>query len=50
MVMMSAIGDVVHALPVITAIKRHRPHARITWILQAPGAALVNGHKDVDEI
>ncbi len=50
MVMMSAIGDVVHALPVITAIKRHRPHAHITWILQAPGAALVNGHKDVDEI
>ena len=50
MVMMSAIGDVVHALPVITAIKRHRPHAQITWILQAPGAALVNGHKDVDEI
>ena len=50
MVMMSAIGDVVHALPVITAIKRHRPHARITWILQAPGASLVDGHKDVDEI
>jgi len=50
MVMMSAIGDVVHALPVITAIKRHRPRARITWILQAPGAALVKGHKDVDEI
>ena len=50
MVMMSAIGDVVHALPVITAIKRHRPHAQVTWILQAPGAALVNGHKDVDEI
>ncbi|MCE9618346.1 MAG: glycosyltransferase family 9 protein [Planctomycetes bacterium] len=49
-VMMSAIGDVVHALPVVTAIKRHRPRAHITWILQAPGAALVSGHKDVDEI
>jgi heptosyltransferase I len=49
-VMMSAIGDVVHALPVVTAIKRHRPRSHLTWILQAPGAALVEGHADVDEI
>ena len=37
-VMMSAIGDAVHTLPIVTAIKRHNPASRITWILQ-PGPA-----------
>ena len=50
LVMLSALGDVVHALPVVTAIKRHMPAARLTWILQPGPAALVRGHPDVDEI
>jgi heptosyltransferase I len=49
-VMMSAIGDAVHVLPVVTALKRHDPTSRITWILQAGPATLVRGHPDVDEI
>jgi len=49
-VMMSAVGDAVHVLPVINAIKRDRPRARITWLLQAGPAALVRGHPAVDEI
>jgi heptosyltransferase I len=49
-VMMSAIGDAVHVLPVITALKRHDPTSRITWILQPGPASLVRGHPDVDEI
>lgn len=49
-VMMSAVGDAVHALPVVTAIKRHDPLARVTWILQPGPATLVRGHPDVDEI
>ncbi len=49
-VMMSAIGDVVHVLPLVTALKRHSPHVRITWILQPAGATLVRGHWGVDEI
>lgn len=48
--MMSAIGDAVHALPVITALKRHDPGIRLTWILQPGPARLVGGHPDVDEI
>jgi heptosyltransferase I len=50
MVMMSAIGDAVHVLPVITALKRHDPASKITWILQPGPASLVRGHPDVDEI
>ncbi|MFP5355518.1 MAG: glycosyltransferase family 9 protein [Gemmatimonadota bacterium] len=49
-VMMSAVGDAVHVLPVLNAIKRHKPDARITWVLQPGPATLVRGHRHVDEI
>lgn len=49
-VMMSAVGDAVHVLPVINAIKRVRPASRITWVLQPGPASLVRGHAGVDEI
>lgn len=49
-VMMSAVGDTVHALPVVTALKRHAPRCRITWVLQPGPASLVRGHPAVDEI
>jgi heptosyltransferase I len=49
-VMMSAVGDAVHVLPVINAIKRHSPGAHITWVLQPGPATLVRGHRSVDEI
>lgn len=49
-VMMSAVGDAVHVLPVISALKRQAPHCTITWILQPGPASLVRGHPSVDEI
>lgn len=49
-VMMSAVGDTVHVLPVINALKRTNPKTRITWVLQPGPAALVRGHRSVDEI
>ncbi|MFI5311947.1 MAG: glycosyltransferase family 9 protein [Gemmatimonadales bacterium] len=49
-VMMSAVGDAVHVLPVITALKRANPAMHITWVLQAGPASLVRGHPLVDEI
>ncbi len=49
-VMMSAVGDAVHVLPLVTALKRHTPDVRITWILQPGAATLVRGHWAVDEI
>jgi heptosyltransferase I len=49
-VMMSAAGDAVHVLPVINALKRHNPACHITWVLQPAHAALVRGHRSVDEI
>jgi heptosyltransferase I len=49
-VMMSAVGDAVHVLPVINALKRHRPSSHITWVLQPGPATLVRGHPAVDDI
>jgi heptosyltransferase I len=49
-VMMSAVGDAVHVLPIINAIKAHAPHAQITWVLQPAPATLVRGHRSVDDI
>ena len=48
--MMSAVGDAVHVLPVINALKRHSPDVHITWVLQPGPATLVRGHRSVDEI
>jgi heptosyltransferase I len=48
--MLSAVGDAVHALAVVTALKRHDPHTHITWVLQPGPAMLVRGHPAVDEI
>ena len=49
-VMMSAVGDAVHVLPVINALKRSWPSTHITWVLQPGPATLVRGHRSVDEI
>ncbi len=49
-VMMSAVGDAVHVLPVLTALKRHNPAMHVTWVLQPGPASLVRGHHAVDEI
>jgi len=49
-VMMSAVGDAVHVLPVINAIKRERPSTHITWVLQPGPSLLVRNHRAVDEV
>lgn len=49
-VMLSALGDTVHVLPVVTAIRKHAPATHISWVLQPGPAQLVTGHPAVDEI
>src|SRR5256885_16125629 len=49
-VMMSAIGDAVHVLPIVNALKRHAPGSRVSWILEPKPATLVRGHPSIDEI
>jgi heptosyltransferase I len=49
-VMMSAVGDAVHVLPVLHSLKQANPAMKVTWILQPGPAMLVRGHQHVDEI
>lgn len=49
-VMMSAVGDAVHVMPLVHALKAHAPTCHITWVLQPGPATLVRGHPLVDEI
>lgn len=49
-VKLSAIGDVVHALPVAHALKNGFPAARITWVVEKPAYDLLTNNPDIDEI
>src|SRR5947209_12618358 len=46
----SALGDIIHALPVLTALRRRFPRAHITWIVNRGYEALLLGHPDLDEV
>ena len=49
-VMLSALGDAVHVLPVANALKRAWPDVRISWIIQHTSKTLVEGHPAIDEM
>jgi lipopolysaccharide heptosyltransferase I len=45
----SALGDVVHALPVLSALRRAFPAACITWVVNAGYEPLLAGHPDLTD-
>jgi heptosyltransferase I len=47
-VMMSAIGDAVHVLPVVNSLKAAAPTVEITWVIQPGPYQLVRDHPSVD--
>ena len=47
---LSAIGDVIHALPVSYAIKETFPNAQITWVVEPPSFDLLSMNPCVDKI
>ncbi|HEY7541128.1 MAG TPA: lipopolysaccharide heptosyltransferase I [Methylomirabilota bacterium] len=50
LVKLSAIGDVVHALPVAAALHAALPHARLSWIVERREAAVLRDHPALSEI
>jgi heptosyltransferase-1 len=44
----SALGDIVHSLPVLTALRRRFPHAHITWVVNRVYEPLLAHHPDLD--
>lgn len=45
----SALGDIIHALPVLTALRRRFPTALITWVVNTTYEPLLRGHPDLTE-
>lgn len=49
-VRLSALGDCIHALPAIQALRAARPDVRIGWVVDDRFSPLFEGHPDVDEL
>jgi heptosyltransferase I len=50
LVLPSGIGDVVHGLPLVNALKRDDPERHITWIVEPTPAPLLQPHPSVDDV
>ena len=46
----SALGDVVHALPVLSCLRRARRDITVHWLVEAPWAPLVENHPGVSRV
>jgi heptosyltransferase I len=49
-VKLSAIGDVIHTLPAVAALRRAYPKAWLAWIVEKAGSSLLRGNPDLDEL
>jgi lipopolysaccharide heptosyltransferase I len=50
LVKLSALGDVVHATPVVEALAEAFPAARLTWVVERRAAALLHDHPRLAEV
>jgi len=46
----SALGDVVHTLPVVATLRRRYPNVALDWLVEEEAADLVRGHPAVSEV
>ncbi|HEX5727300.1 MAG TPA: glycosyltransferase family 9 protein [Longimicrobiaceae bacterium] len=49
-VLLTGLGDVVHGLPVVNALKDRDPTCRITWVVEPMPAPVLRPHSSVDEV
>lgn len=49
-VKLSAIGDVIHTLPSLAALRALYPEAHITWVIEAAASDLIAGHPCLDRV
>src|SRR5215204_5743273 len=46
----SAIGDVVHTLPILNLLRKRFPESKISWLVTPACAGLLEGHPQLDEM
>jgi len=49
-VKLSSLGDVIHALPTLEALRSLYPQGHITWLVEEPHAPVLAGHPVLDEV
>jgi heptosyltransferase I len=49
-VLLTGLGDVIHGLPVVNALKRDDPTRRITWVVEPMPAPVLAHHPAVDDV
>jgi len=49
-VLLTGLGDVIHGLPVVNALKRADPSRRITWVVEPMPAPILAHHPAVDRV
>lgn len=50
LVRLSAIGDVIHTLPVVCALREAFPGTGIAWVVESRAGALLRGHPAIDQL
>jgi heptosyltransferase I len=49
-VLLTGLGDVIHGLPIVNAIRRARPDCRITWVAEPMPASVLEPHPAIDRV
>jgi heptosyltransferase I len=49
-VLLTGLGDVVHGLPLVNAMKRANPDVRITWVVEPMPAGILAPHASIDRV
>ena len=49
-VLLTGLGDVVHGLPVVNAMRRAWPHAHVTWVVEPMPSGILRPHPSIDEV
>ncbi len=50
LVKLSSLGDIVHTLPALAALRREKPGAEIYWLAEPPGARLLENFSGIDQV
>jgi len=49
-VRLSAMGDLIHGIPVLTALRKAKPDAFLGWVAEGRNADLLEGHPALDQL
>jgi 3-deoxy-D-manno-octulosonic-acid transferase/heptosyltransferase-1 len=47
---LSAIGDVIHTLPLLEVLRENFPDARIDWVVEEASSQIIDGHQAIDHV